>query len=77
MERDRPNVRIGELRLQLPGDDRRMAGHVARSVAEAIAADLPPTSARRIGALHLRVPAGGGDAALVRRIARAIREAMR
>jgi hypothetical protein len=57
----RDTVRIEELRLRVPGLSPAQARTLATHVAQRVADGLPPDGpARRLGALHVRVPAAPG-----------------
>jgi hypothetical protein len=58
----RDTVRIEELRLRVPGLSAEQARALALNVAQRVADGLPADGpARRLGALHLRVPAAPGS----------------
>lgn len=57
----RDTVRIDELRLRVQGLSAEQARILATNIAQRVADDLPLDGpARRLGALHLRVPAAPG-----------------
>jgi hypothetical protein len=58
----RDTVRIDELRLRVPGLSAAQARVLATNIAQRVADGLPSDGpARRLGALHLRVPAAPGS----------------
>jgi hypothetical protein len=69
-----PGLRIGEMRLRVPGQDAGVGQRIAQHTGELLAAGSAGLTGRHLGAMRVRVTAtpGASEAEIARAVSRAI-----